>query len=553
MTPEQIQQAQEYLKSTGYVPPVSSGQPMNAYDRIDAAMTQQKADSASQSPETPGSEGGISGFAKQMVEAPATMLARPLQAASDLGDYLGTNIEADKAREQGDTAGESAILGADAQREQQKQTETSMGGTVAPIPTDAKGVMQDAGRGLETVALGVPGGGSLLSKALSGAASGYAMDVGSKLEQGDTNVGDIATPGAGTITGGTLPFASKLLGSLATHIAGFTAGTGADVIKQAIANPNAVGDAVSKYATTPEAKQTLVDKAKAAISSFIQDKQEEYGNSLNKLSGATNLQEGQQSVVSSFKENVAKFGGSVSDEGTLTFKNSTLTATDQDALKSGLKVIQSWDDTSVKGLDGLRQAIKNHMDEFSLNGNSRANVVLGNVVDDLKSNLSKNVPGYSDMLRTYSEKSQTTKELVKELGLGGNAKPSTQLNNVMRIFQKDQSLRDKLTKVMGEDGSKQFLNELSGAVLSDWLPQGKLMPLLRGGAEVGAAGAAAAAGGAPMAIPTAIAGLAAASPRIVGTVARVAGKAKQKGLGTAATRIASEIASKQQSVNPSNR
>src|SRR5258707_132988 len=81
---------------------------------------------------------GLMQFAKSVFSAPATIVARPFQAAADLGDYLGTKIEADKARAAGDTAGESAILEADAARQKLKQENSSgPSGIVAPIPQDA--------------------------------------------------------------------------------------------------------------------------------------------------------------------------------------------------------------------------------------------------------------------------------------------------------------------------------------------------------------------------------------------------------------------------------
>lgn len=47
-------------------------------------------------------------------------------------------------------------------------------------------------------------GAKIAGQALGGGAIGYGSDVASKLSQGDTNAGDILTPGAGTLTGGVL-------------------------------------------------------------------------------------------------------------------------------------------------------------------------------------------------------------------------------------------------------------------------------------------------------------------------------------------------------------
>ena len=404
------------------------------------------------------------------------------------------------------------------------------------IPTEALGGI--AGNALKPV-LGAAS--PLVGKGLAGAATGYAMDVGNQLQNPNKTTGEALIPGLGTAVGGAIPFAGALVGTLAKHIAGFNAGTGAAVIQQAVDNPDAVSQAVNKYATTPEAKQTLVDKAKAAISSFIQDKQNEYGNSLNQMGGrAVTLTPGEPTVIDSFEKNVAKFGGSISDDGELSFANSTLTQTDQNNLKQAFDTIQNWTDETPKGLDGLRQAIGNHMDEFSLSGNDRANVVLGAVQGDLKDMLSAKVPGYSDMLANYSAKSKVTQDIVKELQIGGTAKASTQLNNVMRIFQKDPALQTKLEKVMGQQGATDFLNEISGAILSDWLPQGKLMPFLKGAAEFGSLGQGLAGATTGLVGATTLGSM---SPRIVGNASIAAGKLGQTVIPALASRAATMGAS----------
>jgi len=396
----------------------------------------------------------------------------------------------------------------------------------------------------------IPGAGkgaSLSEKAVRGGLQGYAFDVGNKLQDEDKTYGEAFKPGLGTAVGYGIPFASALLGSLAKHSSGFTSGTGSEVIQRSVDNPKVIGEAVEKYAKTPEAKQTLVDKAKAAISSFVQDKQQEYGSNLSKLGGESAGKITKSAASDSFAENIAKFGGKISEKGNVSFSNSTLTKTDQNALKQVWSTMQGWTDETPQGLDALRQAIKNHMEDFSITKNDRANVVLGKVVDDLKGHLSKNLPGYSDMLSSYASKSQLTKDIVKELQIGGAAKASTQLNNVMRIFQKDPEVRNKLVTIMGEKGADDFLNELSGAILSDWLPRGSANSLIgRTATEVGAAGTAALAGGVLGAgIPAALTGAAMASPRIVGTVARTAGRLKDSVISEGVKRATTMASSKE--------
>jgi len=93
--------------------------------------------------------GGIKGFLKSAVRAPATMLARPIQATAAL---MGGDI--DKIEE---------------------TTKKIAGDMVAPIPRDGDDLKKDVGRGIQTMALGAAG-------PISG---GAAFGLGSSLEQGN--------------------------------------------------------------------------------------------------------------------------------------------------------------------------------------------------------------------------------------------------------------------------------------------------------------------------------------------------------------------------------
>lgn len=386
-------------------------------------------------------------------------------------------------------------------------------------------------------------GEKIASRTALGAGQGYAYDVANKLQDENKTTKQDFTPGAGTVVGtalSLLPFGAKLAGALSKHVAGFTSGVGSEVIQRAIDNPDAVGEAVKQYATTPEAKQTLVDRAKAGISEFLQGRSEEYGDTINSIVPSDEISK--QPAIESFKSNVQKFGGNVDDKGNLTFQNTTLTKQDQSNLKQAWGVIKGWTDNTAKGLDGLRQAIGNHMNDFKIAGNPRANVILGQVKQDLTSHISDNVPGYSAMLSKYGNQTQTANELVSELGIGGKAKPSTQLTNIMKLFQKDPAVKDGLVKVMGEEDANKFLDEISGAILSDWFPAGKMGNYIRGAVEVGSGAAAAAAGLGAAPVVGALGSMAAiSSPRIVGVAARTAGRIGDIGSNAAVKTVGSGI------------
>lgn len=372
----------------------------------------------------------------------------------------------------------------------------------------------------------------LLSKVATGAATGYGYDVAQNLQSGKEGT-EALKPGFGTLFGGSIPLATSLVGALGKGILAKTTGAGEEVLQQALDNPTAVNKAINEYATTPEAQMALVDKARGAINDFLHQRSVEYGQELAKL---PSVKTGKGDILASFADEIGSFGGSIKN-GQITFKDTTLTQADVNNLKKAFAKINGWQDTSAKGLDGLRQAIGNLMTDFKVTGNPRANVILEKVKDSLTTSLGKQVPGYTNMLATYGSKTQLAKNLSKELIGGTNAKPSTQLNSVMRLFKKDPTVLRDLEKVMGKEQAQQFMNELSGAILSNWFPAGTVGNIARGAIEAGAAAVAATAGGALPAVATGATALAATSPRIVGKGAVLMGKIKKTGVGTGLRRV----------------
>lgn len=417
------------------------------------------------------------------------------------------------------------------------------------------------GSSLQLAANALPGAGksaSLLEKSAIGAGTGYAYDVGNKLQSdtGKSVSGKDFIPGTGTVIGGVLPVLTKIGGYLAKNLTGFTSGSGVEAVQRALDNPNEVNTAINKYVKTPEAKQGLISQAKNAIRDFVESKQNEYGKTVNTLAQqqGSPVQLTKQPAVDAFKNALGEFGvkiGKTSEEdgatkaGKLDFTNSNLTNTDQKNIEQAYNKINNWTDTSPQGLDKLRQTLQNFMEDFKVQGNPRANVILAKAEDSLGTHLNANIPGYQDMVSNYNQKSQLTSQVLKELGFNGNAKPSTQLNTIMNLFKKSPEVRNSIIKVMGATQGDRFMNELSGAIMSSWLPQGTVFGnVLRATPEVAAGTGAALVGHAPLAGALALPAASVMSPRIVGTAATTLGKVLKTGVPGAVKKVVSALGSK---------
>jgi hypothetical protein len=384
------------------------------------------------------------------------------------------------------------------------------------------GAAEGAGLGAKAANLGL--------RAAEGAGYGYASDVSQRLIQNDQGT---FKPGLGTALGTLFPFASTLIGSLTKRGVALTTGAGRDVIDRALHNPDAVGDAISKYAKTDASKQGLVSRAKTAIYDFLSERSDEFGTNVKQTTFTKPFTKAE--ITSAFSDELSQFKGQITRDG-LKFNSTPLTEKDQGNLQKFYKQLKSWTDFTPGGVEDLRQAITNHISEFQATGNTRADVILGNLKKFVTSGLEDRAPGYGEHLATYTKKTQLANDVLKELNASsGNSKPSTQLNSVMRLFKKDPDVIKGLTTIMGKDEADNFLNELSGAILSEWLPSGSTRQVVESFGTLG--GILGVLSGGLHAVPTAAA-IASASPRIVGTVATNAGRALQAGVGTGARRAA---------------
>lgn len=388
----------------------------------------------------------------------------------------------------------------------------------------------------------------IAGKILAGAAQGYTYDVAQHLQDNGKLGKENFNPGWGTAIGAAAPVIAEVTGYLFKHIAGFLSGTGPEAIDRALQNPDKVNEAINKYAKNPEAKADLVDRATGAIQDFTNGKQSEYGKTIDALAPKEGAVLSKQPAIDAFKTGLDKFGVDVDAGGKLSFNNSNLTKVDETNVQHAWDKLNNWTDESPQGLDKLRQTLGNFMKDFKVQGNPRANVILSGAEKGLKSDLISNLPGYGDALTTYGEKSQLTSEVLKELQLGGKAKPTTQLKNILGLFKKDPQIQEKLVSIMGEEDATKFMDELSGAIMSSWLPSGG--PLAQAGriaTEVGVAGAGLLAGAAPTTVGLAgVPAIAASSPKIVGKAAIGAGKAAANGVGATVKKLLTAGAAKAQ-------
>ncbi len=224
--------------------------------------------------------GGFGGFVKGVVTAPATIIARPIQAAAVGGARLFGGAEAQ----------DRTVAALD------KFSQEKLGGVVAPIPQSASDVVKDVGRGVQTVALG------------TGApiAGGAAFGLGSAIEQQGT---DAFTSPEGLINTATQTAvgagAGKLLGLLGKPLlnaAGKVIGTITPKILQDVAaqGTGAVTRFMAQHEIVPASVRPAINSIPKAAEAFDASVGKIFTGTKNAVKGAVSSQ------YPNFKSNAAK-------------------------------------------------------------------------------------------------------------------------------------------------------------------------------------------------------------------------------------------------------
>lgn len=151
-----------------------------------------------------------------------------------------------------------------------------------------------AGSALQLGSLGFPmgAGASLATKIGVGAASGYALDVGSKLQDSDKSLPEVAMPSVGTAVGAGLPVAGvairpvkALVGRIFQGLGTALSGVSSKSIDEIIENPE-VARQVSKQLKDVGSDVILEQNTKAIVNGVAKIKQEArraYGEGLDQL------------------------------------------------------------------------------------------------------------------------------------------------------------------------------------------------------------------------------------------------------------------------------
>lgn len=414
-------------------------------------------------------------------------------------------------------------------------------GAVSPYvkgtDTTTQAIRGTIGGGLELGSMIAPVGKvGLGAKGLASAAGRFGVasatgDVGSQLASDKPlSARQAITSGA---LGAAIPVAGRSLaaglrsgGKIGAEILGKTTGTSADVIQEAFTNPNVMRIArKSGSEGVSELQNKALSDARQGFKSLLNSRRFDYTERLKKIKANKSditpiVDTGRQRARSL----LADFDISVGEGkrlNNLDFSDSTIVK-NQEIVQKAFNKVMSWTDNTPEGVDRLKKILSQYEKEIPVTESGGAKIFVSELKDTIKTGLEQRVPGYSEMTGNYHAMSNLISEVESALSLGNKSSKDTAIRKIISTMRDNNELRKDFIRLLGTASGKDITGTVAASALSKAAPHGLA------GRITGSGGALAAAFLKPSSIPLLIAVIGASSPRLVGEITSVLGKATRQ-------------------------
>lgn len=349
--------------------------------------------------------------------------------------------------------------------------------------------------------------------------------------------GDVGT---GALIGGVLPGGISAVKTAVPAVLGMTTGAGSEAIKQAYGAGKRGGEAAKTFTENLRgnvAPEEVLNVARANIAEMGAQKANAYRQGMAQVSG--------DKTVLSFDgiDNAMKNAYDMA-----TFKGVVKNVQAAKKLQETYDAIAKWKQLdpaqyhTPEGLDALKQNIGGILESIPFEEKTARNAV-GNIYNSIKSEINKQAPVYSKVMKDYSSATETITEIEKALSLGKKASADTSMRKLQSLMRNNVNTnygnRLDIARQLEQQGGQEIIPAVAGQALSSLTPRG-----LQSASTLPASYLGYSAGG----LPLAGAGLLAGSPRLVGEaaygtgrLANLAGRVPLSQEGLEAARLASII------------
>lgn len=337
-------------------------------------------------------------------------------------------------------------------------------------------------------------------------------------ESGGRIIGNLLSPSA-ILKGASL--IGKTAGPIAAHALGVTTGAGGEAIKGAF-NAGREGGAAADAFTTQmrggaSKASEVVQTAKDAVEQMRVDRSTAY------KAGIGSTIQGDPTVL-----DFAPIDKAIRDvSGVGMYQGKSLSSGADKVWNKIENVVDDWrtSDPNVfhtpEGLDALKKKIGNLVHEEDLKTvagpGSPGSVIVNNVYNTIKDQISAQAPGYAKVMRDYTDASDELRNIEQTLSLKPNANVDSSLRKLQSIMRNNANTnygqRVQLGNTLDDKSGGMLMPQLAGQALSSPVARGIQGPLSGAGGLT-----------ALFTNPQFLPALAATSPRLVGEAAHALGR-----------------------------
>ena len=366
--------------------------------------------------------------------------------------------------------------------------------------------------------------GTALAKGLRAALpANLAGRVGAETLAGGALAG-ATTPGTAeertspAVFGGALSGAFPLLGAgikaITPAILGLTTGTGAEPIKQAFKSGQEGGASGQMFLKNLRKKvdpTDILDKVSANLNQMGKDLSSSYRSGMVNIKNDkavldfTGINQAVKNV-----EDMFMFKGKAKNEKAI------------DEITKAKDTIDDWKKLdpveyhTPEGLDTLKQKVGGILEDIDFK-NASARKAVGDIYNSIKTEINKQAPTYSQVMKKYHDGIEQINEIKKTFSQNKNAATDTQMRKLQSVMRDNVNTnygnRLNQMQMLEQQGGQQVMPGLAGQALSSPTPRGlsSIAPMATGA-------------GALLSNPLLAGALPLQSPRLMGEAAYYAGK-----------------------------
>lgn len=307
---------------------------------------------------------------------------------------------------------------------------------------------------------------------------GVAADLSSVLGLGGAGLKAAGLPGASalsTASRATNPLslinpAAKVAGYVGKNALGLTTGVGPENVAQA-ARAGMAGDKSFMRNLTGDVPFTeVLDDAKRGIANMGRAKAAEYRSNMAAV-------QADKSVLS--------FNGidkAVADAADLaSFKGQVTNQRAASAIQQMADDVAEWKALdpvqfhTPEGLDALKRRLGGVLESLPYEEKT-ARLAAGKVYSAVKQEIAKQAPGYTKVMKDYSQASEQISEIERAFSLGGRASQDTAMRKLQSLSRNNVNTnygnRLDLARTLESDGGVNLLPSIAGQAMNSWTARG---------------------------------------------------------------------------------